>query len=292
MVPYLRPLSILMFGVVLSLASTGCLRRGLIMTESADSTVGVTVVGDIETVAEGRAGDGAELAFVSPGVFEIATGYAAAGRDAEASQISQALVLDDTVFVRGVELGRLGELNASGDAALTPFMAGLSGGEMPTARYEIRGEVELLEVVREAAGRHGPAIFLVGFANFSVVEGVGLVRAPSGGGEVFGDRYGQYFQEGLVRIDAPVLFAGAILEGVDGLNGSTRRVFWVQPGRESLTDELGAVTAAILSTGEGVSPAWPESAAPHVREVLTLDMRSTIEDGELLVYKIDDFVSR
>ena len=273
-----------------ALAATGCMRTGLQMIEMSDSSATAMSAGDIRNVAAGLATK--DLARVSPKVFVVATGYGALEPNADPAEMGMAMVLGDRAFVRSTRLGGTGVLLKGDEGLVTPALVGLGRQATPTAIYKVRGDVELEDVVREISLRHGPRVYILGLAHFDTLEGTGMTRAPLLGEPVFGEMRGMYFQDGLVEVNKDVYIAGALLSGADELGGSTRPVFWVEPGMETLTDELGALYGAVLTSRDGVRPIDPASAAPHVKSIMQLGPRSVLESGRILVYQLDGFHNR
>lgn len=274
------------------LIAGGCVRTGLVQMEASTSRVEATLVGDVRTVASGQGADPARLARVPPGYFRVATGYGVLGQDGDPAKSSQILLLGPHAIQRSVEVGRLGELERGGDGVLASFAVGLRADARPAARYRVQGRVELLEAVREIAVRHGPHAYIVGVGDFAVAEGRGMTRPPTSGQEVFGERRGAHFQEGLVVLDSPLFFAGAIADAPRSVTGRARAAFWFDPARETLTDEVGELYGAVLRTRSGVTPEDPASAAQHATSLMALDMRSVLTSGTILVYEVRSFEAR
>jgi hypothetical protein len=273
--------------LALSLAASGCARRGLVLTEQADSAVSSEVYGDITAVAN-RETTRWRPSTVPAGAFKAALGVGTVGDDPAVQ--GDAVMVGSSIFVRDPRPDADPAFATSDAAARVSFMVGTPPRVNPTARYRVQGGREgitLEEIYRDLAGRHGTRLFVVGVGTLAYAETTHLTTP-----EHATTAAGPALAPPAKSFETPALFTAVVLGDVGEYRGSNRRVFWVDPAEEGTVDEITQTHYLQLSSAADIDPNNPQAAIPLVNGVGRLLPGSRVKQGTLAVYQITDFDRR
>lgn len=266
------------------LFSTGCASGKLVQRSISDSRSELTVVGDIRTVMEGRAGDN-RLWRVPTDLLRVGLGTGTL--TGEASGQGTMLLIDGNALVESFDGSGV---TRSQSAVSSTYTVGVQPRFSPAGTYTLSGGSDgrtLDDIYADLVARHGRFLFVVGVAEFPELAGRHLTRPPTGGESLLANGGAGYFRS--VRLSGREAVFAAVVHGEPArLTGSELRVLIDPPGAPRGDRRVTQGAYGIMTPGgPEVDPSNPVNLAARIESVGELLPHSRIRNARLAVYQIE-----